>query len=217
MLLRLQKFLSFDSGSKLKSQLAFHLYSMRLTVFVIQIDCLSDSFLVDDKNLCLVCLDLPDHLMHKNQLQEHTQKLGLPAPVYRSTNEGFPHAPKFRSAVLVDGKEYVSKLMFSHKKEAEQEVAKYAFDCIMRRIKDERCKLIHQVCVWFLIKPRYQFNFIGFRGEPICTMIDLSWGTALESSVLCFATFTLLSLVALYLIRTFPLRRHSVLRPRLLI
>ncbi|XP_058180139.1 double-stranded RNA-binding protein 4-like [Rhododendron vialii] len=121
---------------------------MRLTVFVIQIDCLSDSFLVDDKNLCLVCLDLPDHLMHKNQLQEHTQKLGLPAPVYQSTNEGFPHAPKFRSAVLVDGKEYVSKQMYSHKKEAEQEVAKYAFDCIMRRIKDERCKLIHQDTVF---------------------------------------------------------------------
>uniref|UniRef100_A0A5B7BGK9 Putative double-stranded RNA-binding protein 4 isoform X3 n=1 Tax=Davidia involucrata TaxID=16924 RepID=A0A5B7BGK9_DAVIN len=87
---------------------------------------------------------LPDHMMHKNKLQEYTQKLGLQLPIYQTINEGFPHAPKFRSTVLVDGAKYTSMLTFSHRKEAEQDVAKQACECLTKKIKNEECLLIHQ-------------------------------------------------------------------------
>ncbi|KAJ8443282.1 hypothetical protein Cgig2_010177 [Carnegiea gigantea] len=69
--------------------------------------------------------------MYKNKLQEYTQKLGLPFPAYRTANEGFQHAPKFRSTVFVDGAEYTSRQTFRRLKEAEQDAAKLAYECIM--------------------------------------------------------------------------------------
>ncbi|KAL2938897.1 Double-stranded RNA-binding protein 4 [Bienertia sinuspersici] len=69
--------------------------------------------------------------MFKNKLQEYTQKWGLEFPAYRTSNEGFPHAPKFRSTVFVDGVEYTSKQTFRHLKEAEQDAAKLAYECII--------------------------------------------------------------------------------------
>ncbi|KAH7853199.1 hypothetical protein Vadar_034663 [Vaccinium darrowii] len=82
--------------------------------------------------------------MHKNHLQEYSQKRGLPAPIYRNTNEGLPHAPMFRSTVLVDGKKYTSLQTFRHKKEAEQQAAQYALKGLVSRIKEESCTLIQQ-------------------------------------------------------------------------
>ncbi|CAK7349614.1 unnamed protein product [Dovyalis caffra] len=64
--------------------------------------------------------DVPELVLYKNNLQEHAQKLELPFPVYHTTNEGFHHAPKFRSSVLVDGTTYESRLTFSHRKEPER-------------------------------------------------------------------------------------------------
>ncbi|XVF09491.1 hypothetical protein REPUB_Repub07fG0097700 [Reevesia pubescens] len=73
---------------------------------------------------------LPEHLLYKNRLQEYTQKSGLQLPVYESSSEGFPHAPKFRASVRVNQTTYTSKLTFPHRKEAEQNVAKIALQTI---------------------------------------------------------------------------------------
>lgn len=85
--------------------------------------------------------------MHKNRLQEYTQRSGIPLPVYQTINEGgLPHAPKFRSKVLVDGVSYTSPNTFSHRKAAEQNVAKLALEGISLKIKEEGCPLICEVC-----------------------------------------------------------------------
>lgn len=91
---------------------------------------------------------VPEHLMHKNRLQEHAQRSGIPLPVYQSHNEGFQHAPKFRASVSVDGVTYTSPNTFSHRKAAEQDVAKIALECISKKIKDEGCPLINQDTVF---------------------------------------------------------------------
>ncbi|XVF53801.1 hypothetical protein PTKIN_Ptkin05aG0128000 [Pterospermum kingtungense] len=73
---------------------------------------------------------LPEHLLHKNRLQEYAQKAGLQLPVYQTSSEGFPHAPKFRASVRVNQTTYTSNQTFPHKKEAEQDVAKIALQTI---------------------------------------------------------------------------------------
>ncbi|CAK9185589.1 unnamed protein product [Ilex paraguariensis] len=87
---------------------------------------------------------LPEQLRCKNRLQEYTQKSGLPLPVYQTVNEGFSHAPKFRSTVLVAGTKYTSRLTFSHRKEAKKDVAKHALKCISKMTKDEGLSLVPQ-------------------------------------------------------------------------
>lgn len=84
--------------------------------------------------------------MHKNRLQEYTQRSSISLPVYQTVNLGFQHAPKFRSSVLVDGMVYTSPNTFSHRKAAEQDVAKVALECISKKIRDEGCPLIREVC-----------------------------------------------------------------------
>ncbi|KAH9614757.1 hypothetical protein KSS87_023176 [Heliosperma pusillum] len=69
--------------------------------------------------------------MYKNKLQEYTQKQCLPLPAYRTANEGFQHAPKFRATVYVDGAEYTSKSTFRRLREAEQDAARLAYECIL--------------------------------------------------------------------------------------
>ncbi|XVE58843.1 hypothetical protein DITRI_Ditri04bG0201700 [Diplodiscus trichospermus] len=73
---------------------------------------------------------LPEHLLYKNHLQEYAQRSGLQLPVYESSSEGFPHAPRFRASVRVNQTTYTSKLTFPHRKEAEQNVAKIALEII---------------------------------------------------------------------------------------
>ncbi|KAK8631169.1 hypothetical protein V6N13_079930 [Hibiscus sabdariffa] len=84
-----------------------------------------------------------ESFMHKNRLQEFTQRSSMPLPIYQTFNEGLGHAPKFRSTVLVDGVTYISESTFSNIKAAEQDVAKHALECILKKIKDEGCPLIH--------------------------------------------------------------------------
>lgn len=87
----------------------------------------------------------PDHWMHKNRLQQYTQRSALPLPIYKTVNEGSTQASKFRSTVLVDGTEYTSKLTFLRRKTAEQEVAKFAFECVTNKMgSDIGGPLIHQ-------------------------------------------------------------------------
>ncbi|XWS60885.1 hypothetical protein CRYUN_Cryun07bG0076000 [Craigia yunnanensis] len=73
---------------------------------------------------------LPEHLLYKNRLKEYAQKSGLQLPVYETSSEGFPHAPKFRASVRVNQTTYTSKLTFPHRKEAGQHVAKIALQTI---------------------------------------------------------------------------------------
>ncbi|KAF8378626.1 hypothetical protein HHK36_029975 [Tetracentron sinense] len=82
--------------------------------------------------------------MYKNRLQEYAQRSSIPLPIYQTINEGFPHAPKFRSTVLVDGAAYKSINTFSQRKAAEQDVAKRALECISKKIKDEGCPLVSE-------------------------------------------------------------------------
>ncbi|XP_021296460.1 double-stranded RNA-binding protein 4-like isoform X2 [Herrania umbratica] len=90
----------------------------------------------------------PEPLMHKNRLQEHTQRSSIPLPVYQTTNEGSLHAPRFRSTVVVDGTSYSSPDTFSHRKAAEQDAAKVALECITKKIKDEGCPIIREDTVF---------------------------------------------------------------------
>ncbi|XVF16405.1 hypothetical protein REPUB_Repub10bG0028400 [Reevesia pubescens] len=87
-------------------------------------------------------------LMHKNRLQEFAQRSSIPLPVYQTFNEGSPHAPRFRSNLVVDGICYTSRSTFSHRKAAEQDVAKYALECISKKLKDEGCPLIREDTVF---------------------------------------------------------------------
>ncbi|XP_042506814.1 double-stranded RNA-binding protein 3-like [Macadamia integrifolia] len=104
-------------------------------------------------------LSVPEHVLHKNRLQEYTQRSAIPLPIYQTINEGSPHAPRFRSTVVVDGASYVSTDTFSQRKEAEQAVAKYALELISEKIKNEGCALIVEVCavcVFVLTYIRYE-------------------------------------------------------------
>ncbi|RYR57147.1 hypothetical protein Ahy_A05g022888 [Arachis hypogaea] len=81
--------------------------------------------------------------MHKNKLQEYLQKSGFPLPVYRTDNEGFAHAPKFRSTVVVNGREFKSRLTYSHRKEAEQDAAELALKIIIHDTNNiEECTVL---------------------------------------------------------------------------
>ncbi|XP_038981575.1 double-stranded RNA-binding protein 1-like isoform X2 [Phoenix dactylifera] len=84
-----------------------------------------------------------EQFMHKNRLQEYAQRSSIPLPIYQTINEGHPHAPQFRSTVLIDGVTFISSRTFLHRKEAEQDVAKLALEGISRKIKDEGISLIH--------------------------------------------------------------------------
>ncbi|KAA8530647.1 hypothetical protein F0562_005419 [Nyssa sinensis] len=92
--------------------------------------------------------NLPEHLLHKNRLQEFTQRSAIPLPIYQTVNEGAQHAPKFRSTVLVDGSYYTSPSTFLNRKAAEQNVAKFALDSISEKIKNEGCPLIYEDTVF---------------------------------------------------------------------
>ncbi|XP_057760891.1 double-stranded RNA-binding protein 4-like [Arachis stenosperma] len=81
--------------------------------------------------------------MHKNKLQEYLQKSGFPLPVYLTDNEGFAHAPKFRSTVVVNGREFKSRLTYSHRKEAEQDAAELALKIIIHDTNNiEECTVL---------------------------------------------------------------------------
>ncbi|KAI9074713.1 hypothetical protein K1719_014320 [Acacia pycnantha] len=87
--------------------------------------------------------------MHKNRLQEYAQRSNMPLPIYQTTNEGSAHAPKFRLTVLVDGKYYSSKSVFSIQKAAEQDVSKLVYEQIVIKIKDEGLLNIFEKTMFF--------------------------------------------------------------------
>lgn len=84
--------------------------------------------------------------MYKNKLQEYTQKSGSLLPVYNNVNEGFPHAPKFRSSVIIDKTKFTSQSTHTDRKAAEQDVAKVAYETIVKKNKiPSECPHIYQV------------------------------------------------------------------------
>ncbi|XP_038725526.1 double-stranded RNA-binding protein 4-like [Tripterygium wilfordii] len=87
---------------------------------------------------------LPQQPMYKNRLQEYAQKSRLPLPVYCIKNEGYDHAPKFRASVSVGDNFFESRLTFSTRKVAEQDVAKLAIDSMEVKTKDEGCAPIYK-------------------------------------------------------------------------
>ncbi|KAK4277974.1 hypothetical protein QN277_015886 [Acacia crassicarpa] len=92
---------------------------------------------------------IPEHLMHKNRLQEYAQRSNMPLPIYHTPNEGSGHAPRFRSTVLVDGKYYTSQNVFCVRKAAEQDVAKLAYEQIVTKIKNEGLPDIFEKTMFF--------------------------------------------------------------------
>ncbi|CAI9110587.1 OLC1v1010641C1 [Oldenlandia corymbosa var. corymbosa] len=83
-------------------------------------------------------------LMYKNWLQEFAARASLQFPVYRTVNEGAPHDPKFRSTVTVNGMAYTSPHTFSQRKNAEQDAARIALECVTQKLKNESCLLIRE-------------------------------------------------------------------------
>ncbi|XP_060192312.1 double-stranded RNA-binding protein 1-like isoform X1 [Lycium barbarum] len=87
--------------------------------------------------------NIQEENMHKNRLQEFTQRSSLDRPVYHTHNLGTQHAPLFRSSVLVDGFWYTSPGAYSHLKAAEQEAAKVA---LISAKEKEKEKMKHDGC-----------------------------------------------------------------------
>lgn len=67
-------------------------------------------------------------LLHlcKSQLKNYAQRKQIDLPVFTHKIEGPPHAPRFKSTVLVDGQSFDSPGFFCTLKEAEQVAAKVA-------------------------------------------------------------------------------------------
>ncbi|KAK4779838.1 hypothetical protein SAY87_015944 [Trapa incisa] len=85
-----------------------------------------------------------DHHAYKNRLQEFAQKSAIPIPKYTTVNEGLGHLPRFRATVFVDGNSYTSTNTFLHRKEAEQDVAKIAYEALLQKVDNEEYPLVHE-------------------------------------------------------------------------
>ncbi|KAL5726717.1 hypothetical protein ACHQM5_009732 [Ranunculus cassubicifolius] len=94
----------------------------------------------------------PDQCMHKNRLQEHAQRSGLPLPSYHTVNKGKQHEPKFESTVYIDLPDQqilsFTSQPFLHRKEAEQDAARIALTSILRKIKEEGCPVLNEVTTY---------------------------------------------------------------------
>ncbi|KAK4839914.1 hypothetical protein QYF36_025905 [Acer negundo] len=80
--------------------------------------------------------------MFKNRLQYYTQRSNIDLPFYSVINEGSQHSPLFWVTVLVDRETYTSSNTCSHQKFVEQDVAKFALECILTKTKIEGSLLI---------------------------------------------------------------------------
>ncbi|KAI7993102.1 Double-stranded RNA-binding protein 4 [Camellia lanceoleosa] len=78
------------------------------------------------------CLRVKDDAQHlyKSRLQSYAQRRNLTLPEYSSEREGPPHASRFRSKVLFDGKIYESPEFSLTIKEAEHAAAKVAWESL---------------------------------------------------------------------------------------
>ena len=61
------------------------------------------------------------------------------------------NALRFRSTIEVDGMTYTHSYTFLQKNVAKQDVAKVALEHISKRIKDEGCPLVYEVCYIMIV------------------------------------------------------------------
>lgn len=87
-------------------------------------------------------------VLFKNRLQEYAQKAGIPLPIYHTTNEGTPHAPMFRSTVVINGATYTSPNVFLHRKSSEMDAARIALLNLPLQFNEENCSLKLEVIAW---------------------------------------------------------------------
>ena len=73
---------------------------------------------------------------HKNRLQKISLKKYRKYPVYITRSEGEPHDCKFWCTIEVGGQNFKSVHLHVHKKEAEQDAAKVAYEFLMARDGD---------------------------------------------------------------------------------
>ncbi|KAF6163539.1 hypothetical protein GIB67_002544 [Kingdonia uniflora] len=88
--------------------------------------------------------NMQEKYSHKNRLQQYTGRAALAFPIYQTINEGNVHAPKFKSTVVVDGVTYSTAERYMHVKDAEQAIAKHAYECILKKIQDEGSPIINE-------------------------------------------------------------------------
>jgi hypothetical protein len=81
---------------------------------------------------------------YKNLLQEHCQKYKYDIPVYTTKLiGGLTHAPEWQSSVLVKAITIANDIVYASKKEAEQAVAKLAYEQIVMNVKRSLIKEKH--------------------------------------------------------------------------
>lgn len=66
--------------------------------------------------------------MYKSKLQVLCQQRSWPLPEYNSAKQGLDHNPRFSATVTVNGQQFSSPNLFRASKEAQNDVAKLAFD-----------------------------------------------------------------------------------------
>lgn len=66
--------------------------------------------------------------MYKSKLQEYCQSKAWNLPVYSTTKEGLDHCPQFKAIVIVNGSTFTIPCFFKSSKEAQNQVARLAYD-----------------------------------------------------------------------------------------
>lgn len=66
--------------------------------------------------------------MYKSKLQEYCQSKAWNLPVYSTTKEGLDHCPQFKATVIVNGSTFSTPYFSKSSKEAQNQVAKLAYD-----------------------------------------------------------------------------------------
>ncbi|KAH7867325.1 hypothetical protein Vadar_031984 [Vaccinium darrowii] len=120
-----QRFLSFTCHKEVPfDRLGAHIFTG--TLFLEQGSCL-----VVNK-VFIVLAGVSSHLNPKNMLQELLVKFGLGYPIYECAivEVGPPKMLKFRAKLIFAEEKFESMELHSSKKEAEQNIAQHALDCI---------------------------------------------------------------------------------------
>ncbi|XP_051131473.1 double-stranded RNA-binding protein 1-like isoform X2 [Andrographis paniculata] len=110
--------------------------------------------------------------MYKNRLQQFAQKQNIGFPVYACETEGPPHARRFKSSVILNGKSYETLEFFSTLKEAEQAAAKVACEALSVEGKQEDSGLYKNLLQEFVQKkglmcPSYETTSSGMSHMPV--------------------------------------------------
>ncbi|KAL5102055.1 hypothetical protein RYX36_006382 [Vicia faba] len=131
--------------------------------------------------------ELPPELLptpnYKNMLIEFTKRASIEMPEFQTHNEGASHAPEFRCSVVADGLIFTVPNTFFHRRAAEQEVSRVAWEYLVKKIKDEGravisksvtfCKgLLNEYAAKLTVKPPTYNTVEYMKVYPyfVCTM-----------------------------------------------